>query len=91
MLQGEKYQTILELSDGIKIQVNLRNWILLIPPRNYSYYPSLELLLVNLLDYKIKLFSINNVKKDLDSFRSSIQKSQEEIMAVCKAIMTVKI
>lgn len=86
MLQGEKYQTVLGLPEGIEIQVNLNNWILLIPPRNYSYYPSLEILLVNLLDYKIKLFAINNAKKDLESFRSSIEKSQKEILDVCRAL-----
>ncbi len=43
-LQGEAYQAVLSLLDGIKIEANFNNWIRLIPPRNYSYFPTLDFL-----------------------------------------------
>ena len=66
-LQGEAYQTVLNLPDGIKIEANLNNWILLIPPRNYSYFPTLDFLLDDLLNYKIKLNKIQGGKNGNNS------------------------
>ena len=89
-LQGEARQDILKLDDGIQIKVNLLNWILLIPPRHYSYFPTLEDLLVDLLDYKIKLSAINSPKKDFSSLKDSIEKSKIEIRQIMKSLTTVK-
>lgn len=88
--QGETYQTVLKLPDGIKIQVNLNNWILLIPPRNYSYFSTLDSLLNDLLDYKIKLYAIQSEKKDITSLKESIEKARKEIMDIIKPLTTIK-
>ena len=89
-LQGEAFQDILKLDDGIEIKVNLLNWILLIPPRHYSYYATLEDLLQELFDYKVKISAINNLKKDLSSLKQSIEQAREEIKGIMESITTVK-
>lgn len=90
ILQGETFQTILELPDGIKIQTNVHNWILLIPPRNYSYFSTLASLFDDLLNYKIKLYAIQGEKKDIASLKESIEKARKEILDIVKSLTTIK-
>lgn len=89
-LQGETFQTVYKLPDGIKIKVNLHNWVLFIPPRNYSYFPTLDSLLNDLLDYKIKLYAIQSEKKDIASLKESIEKARKEIMDITMPLRTIK-
>lgn len=89
-LEGEKFRTVLELPDGIKIQVNLYNWILLIPPRNYSYFSTFESLFNDLLDYKIKIYAIQTERKNVRSLSNSIETARKEIMEIVESLMTLK-
>ena len=90
MLQGEKFESVLKLPDGIEIKANFNNWVLLIPPRNYSYFSTLDSLFDDLLDYKIKLYSIQNEKKDILSLREAIQKAREEVLKIMQSLTTIK-
>lgn len=90
ILAGETFQTILELPDGIKIQTNVHNWILFIPPRNYSYFSTLDSLFVDLLNYKIKLYAVQSKKKNLASLKDSIEKARKEVLDIVESLTTIK-
>ena len=62
-LQGEKFKTIVKLPDGIEIKVNNLNWVLFIPPRNYSYLSTLEQVFDSFLEYRVKQHAVNGEKK----------------------------
>lgn len=89
-LQGEKFQTIVKLPDGIKIQVNLLNWILFIPPRNYFYFATAEQLFDDLLDYRIKQHGVSGETKDMRNLKNAIEKTREEVLGIMQPLTTVK-
>lgn len=89
-LQGEKYQTIVKLPDGIEIKVNIHSWVLFIPPRNYYYLSSLEQVFDSLLEYRVKQLAINGVHKDIKNLKESIEKARDELIKIIQPLMTIK-
>lgn len=89
-LQGEQYQPVLKLPEGIEIRANVNNWLLITPPRNYWFYPTLDFLFADLLNYKIKVFAIQGVKKDIASLKESIRKAREEVLTIMRPLITLK-
>lgn len=88
-LQGETYRTVLKLDNGIEIKANFHNWILFIPPRSYSYFPTLDYLLTDLLNYKIKLSAVQNPIKDITNLKTAIEKARAEVMAIVKPLTSI--
>lgn len=88
-LQGETFRTILKLDNGIEIKANLNNWVLYVPPRSYSYFPTLDYLLTDLLNYKIKLSAVQNPIKDITSLKTAIENSRAEVMAIIKPLTSI--
>lgn len=89
-LQGGKFKTILKLSGGIEIKVDILNWVLFIPPRNYFYFSTPEQVLDDLLDYRIKQYAIEGGEKDMQNLKNAIEKARKEILEIMQPLMTIK-
>ncbi|MBI4100800.1 hypothetical protein HY439_03640 [Candidatus Microgenomates bacterium] len=87
---GESYKSVLKLKDGAEIKANLNNWLLVIPPRNRWYFPSLDVLFQELLDYKIKFYASQSEKKTLEELVLAIQKARAEVWEIVNKLTTVK-
>ena len=85
------YRTIVRFQDGIEIKANLGTWILFVPPRDYSYFPSLDFLIDSLFDYRIKSIAIKSGKQTLKSLSESIQKARDEIFEIIGELTSIKI
>ena len=89
--KGEKYRTIIELKDGLKIKVNTLNWVLYIPPKTYWFYSTLHALANDLFDYQIKKFAILDQRKTIIALGENIEKAKRYVREQIVPLTTLKI
>lgn len=85
------YKTIVKFEDGIEIKADILNWCLYIPsPRTYWYYSSLDQLLTDLLNLKIKELASNNSQMDIQDLGQAIIQATVWIKKIISPLSTIK-
>lgn len=91
-LKQSKYKTIVKFDNKIEIKADSMNWVLYTPsPRSYLYFSTLEDLLSELLNLRIKELAIKNYAKTIESLALSIQQAKTEIEQIIGNLTKVKI
>lgn len=85
-----KLQTIVKLANGLRIKADKNNWALFIPPRDYWYFPSLDLLVDELLDFETKHHAAADDRRSLLSLKEAVQKSSAEVKNIVRSVSTPK-
>ena len=89
--KGERYRTIVELKDGLEIQVNALNWVLFVPPKTRWFYCTLQALASDLFDYQIKKFAIQDKRKTIVALAENIERAREYIWNQLQPLTALKI
>ncbi|MBU1031958.1 hypothetical protein KKE03_03495 [Patescibacteria group bacterium] len=91
-LKQSKYKTLVKFNNGIEIKADSMNWVLYTPsPRSYLYFSTLEDLLTEFLNLRIKELAIKNPAKTFESLAQSIQQAKTEIKQIIGGLTQVKI
>lgn len=91
-LKHSKYKTLVKFENKIEIKADSMNWVLYTPsPRSYLYFSTLEDLLTELLNLRIKNLAIKNPAKTIESLAQSIQQAKVEIKQIIGDLTKVKI
>ncbi len=87
-----KYKTLVKFENGIEIKADSMNWVLFSPsPRSYLYFSTLEDLLTEVLNLKVKELAIRNSEKTIESLAGSIYQAKTEIKRIIGDLTRVKI
>lgn len=83
-----KDKILIKFSNGVEIRSDSMNWILYSKsPRSYFYFATLEDLVEQLLDMKIKELASEDSKKTLQSLLSSVNSARQEITTTFKELI----
>lgn len=90
-LEQSKYKTLVRFDNRIEIKADSMNWILYsASPRSYQYFSTLEDLLTELLNFRIKELAIKSSSKTIESLAYSIRQAKEEIRQIISELTTIK-
>ena len=83
---GKQSGKVCKIGDNIKILVDEYQYILHIKGRTTSYFPKIEMVLEELMDFKEKELMLESDEKTLVSMYESVKKGRKWIKTVAKAL-----
>lgn len=84
-------KTVLKLENGIELRVDQMSWMIYTPsPRGYLYFSTLDGVMSELLNLRIKELAGNDKRKTVESLAEAITKAHQEIKQIINTLTTLK-